>query len=75
MTSLRGKEEMNFKDMIEKARQKWSFLEQKITLMDKFLRAVLKQYDTRKSIYARYKNVLLKMKDKEEFRDWQVFLR
>lgn len=62
MSFLRGKEEPNFIDMIAKTKVKWSFLEEKMILLEKFMTEMQKQYDGRRSIYNRYKTGIYRVK-------------
>lgn len=70
MSFLRGKEEPNFTEMIAKTRIKWNFLEEKMVLLERFMTEMQRQYDGRRSIYNRYKNAVLRVKDKKEYREW-----
>lgn len=44
MSFLRGKEEANFNEMIPKTKTKWSFLEDKMVLLERFMAEMLKKY-------------------------------
>ncbi len=55
MSFLRGKEEVNFNDLIAKTKSKWSFLEDKMILLESFMAEMLKKYDGRRAIYNRSK--------------------
>ena len=75
MSYLRGKNEPNFTETLNKTKTKWSFLEDKVKLLDQFLASVQKVYESRRNIYGKYKGGALKGKDREEYHAWSDFLR
>lgn len=44
MSSLRRKEDANFNDSIAKIKLKWTFIEEKVALLEKFFAAMQQQY-------------------------------
>jgi hypothetical protein len=44
MSSLRRKEDANFNDSIAKIKLKWTFIEDKVALLEKFFAAMQQQY-------------------------------
>jgi hypothetical protein len=65
MSSLRRREDPNFNESIAKIKLKWTFLEEKVTLLEKFFAAMQQQYEKRKVIYGRYKPALLRLKERK----------